>query len=220
MQKIDRAAKLVQWKILLIENYKTLSLTEDEVMIILLVDYCLINGETFVTPDMLALKMNLEFSQIDKDLTKLIKKGLINIDEVDGKLVTSLAGIQDLLVKIVIADYNKKEALPSENKEAQDNLYQIFENEFGRPLSFVEVDTIRSWFDEGYTKDKIILALKEAVVARAKNIRYIDKILLEWRQQDERSKEGYTTISPEWRKNIDESVKIANINWVDKNGKK
>jgi len=220
MQKIERDARLVHWKVLIIENYKSLSLTEDEVMIILLVDYCLMNGEALVTPDMLALKMNLDFAQIDKDLTKLIKKGFINIDDSEGKLITSLRGIQDLLVKIFIADYNKKEAIPSESKEVQDSLYQVFENEFGRPLSFVEVDTIRSWFDEGYTKDKILLALKEAVVAKAKNIRYIDKILLEWRQQEERSKEGYTTISPEWRKNIDESVRIANINWVDKNGKK
>ena len=76
---------------------------------------------------------------------------------------------------------------------------------------------MQQWLQEGYEEDKIILALKEAVAMKKKNIRYIDKILLEWRQQEERKQEGYTTITKDWKKDIKETIEVANLAWVKKN---
>ena len=82
------------------------------------------------------------------------------------------------------------------------------------------METMNKWFEEGVGDDKILLALNEAIKAKKKNIRYIDKILLEWRQQQERKEEGYTTITENWHKDIKETNEIANLSWVRKNENK
>ena len=82
------------------------------------------------------------------------------------------------------------------------------------------METMNKWFEEGIGDDKILLALNEAIKAKKKNIRYIDKILLEWRQQQERKEEGYTTITENWHKDIKETNEIANLSWVRKNENK
>ena len=49
---------IINWKLLLINYYKNLYLQENEVMVILMIDLCLQRNISFVSLDMLALKMN------------------------------------------------------------------------------------------------------------------------------------------------------------------
>ncbi len=215
MQK--NLTKLIEWHILLLANYKSLSLSEEEVMVIFMCDYCINQGENVVTPEIMALKMNLEFAQIDKILSNLMNRGYVTLEEENGKLFTSLYGIQDLLIKTFMMNLKR----PSEHKEERKDLFSLFENQFGRPLTYLEMETIKSWLDEGHDEITIKSALNEASLAKARNVRYIDKILLEWRQQKEKKSEGYSAVSEKWRGNLEETIKIANLDWVDKkkNGK-
>jgi DnaD and phage-associated domain len=61
------------------------------------------------------------------------------------------------------------------------SLYDVFESEFGRPLSTVEMEKISEW---NRTTDKklIMLALREASAYQKKSFAYIDKILSEWKK--------------------------------------
>jgi DNA replication protein len=199
-----------------------MSLSEEHVMIIFMTDYCLIQGDRLVTADLLSLKMSLDYKKIDQLFAELMNKGLINlVTEEDGLMSTSITGLKELLIDAYVRTYIKDKTKPEKTEKSNDNLIAIFETEFGRPLSYLEIQTIRKWFEEGYQEAQILNALKTATSAKVKNIRYIDKILLEWRQQEERESEGYTTITDKWRKDIEESMKkIADINWVDKNDKK
>jgi DNA replication protein len=221
--KVDsRLVRNIDWKTLLLETYRDMSLSEEHVMIILMTDYCLIQGDRLVTADLLSLKMTLDYKKIDQLFAELMNKGLINlVTEEDGLMSTSITGLKELLIDAYVRTYIKDKTKPEKTEKSNDNLIAIFETEFGRPLSYLEIQTIRKWFEEGYQEAQILNALKTATGAKVKNIRYIDKILLEWRQQEERESEGYTTITDKWRKDIEESMKkIADINWVDKNGKK
>lgn len=61
------------------------------------------------------------------------------------------------------------------------NVFILFEQEFGRPLSPMEVETINGWLDQDrYPEELIRFALKESVFAGKLHFRYIDRILLEW----------------------------------------
>ena len=206
MINYDELFRQINWKNLLIANYKSLNLSEEEVMILLVSDYCLEQGENLITPELLALKMSMDSKKLSTTLTALLNRNLIIYEEKDGKLTTTLAGIKRLLVD----EFLKKEGQPNSDKSAK-NLYSIYESEFGRPLTYTEIETIKSWLEMGFSESQIILALKEAVADKAKNMRYIDRILLNWKQQEERNKEGYTTISEDWRKDMGESIKIANL---------
>jgi len=214
MNNYESLFKQINWKNLLIANYKSLNLSEDEVMVLLVSDYCLEQGETLITPELLTLKMSMDGKKLSATLTALLNKNLIIYEEKDGKLATSLNGIKRLLID----EFLKKEGQPDANRNVQ-NLYNIYESEFGRPLTYTEIETIKSWLETGFSESQIILALKEAVASKAKNMRYIDKILLNWKQQEERNKEGYTTISEDWRKDMEQSIKIANLDGSNKNDK-
>lgn len=70
------------------------------------------------------------------------------------------------------------------------NLYKTFEQEFGRPLSPLEFERIAGWLNEDhYDPELIRLALKEAVTHQARNLSYIDRILLNWESKNIRNKE-------------------------------
>jgi len=166
--------------------------------------------------------MTLDFKKVDQLFTDLMIRGLINIVE-DGnkKTITSLDNLKKILISNFIEEHlkNQKPELKVD-VDSHKNIISTFENKFGRPLSFIEIETINSWLDEGYEIDKINMALNEAISMKIKNVRYIDKILLEWRQQEEKEKEGYTTISDKWRSDIEETRKIASLNWIEKNENK
>ncbi|RXZ80251.1 DnaD domain protein [Paenibacillaceae bacterium] len=69
----------------------------------------------------------------------------------------------------------------SNNGAAVPDLFSLFEQEFGRPLSPMEFESIGAWIDQdGYADELIRFALKEAVFAGKLHFRYIDRILLEW----------------------------------------
>lgn len=202
---------IINWKLLLINYYKNLYLQENEVMVILMIDLCLQRNTTFVSPDMLALKMNYSVQEIDKIYASLSSRGYVINKNENNKLVTSLDGIKDVLMSQFILENSKKINV---NNEDIDNIYSLFENEFGRALTPFEIDTIRDWIDTGYSLDLVKSALGEAVRNKVRSIRYVDKILLNYRQQEEMKKEGNTTISEKWRKDINETMNIAKTRWV------
>ena len=80
---------IINWKLLLVNYYKNLYLQENEVMVILMIDLCLQRNIAFVSPDMLALKMNYSVQEIDKIYASLSSRGYVVNKSEDGKLVTS-----------------------------------------------------------------------------------------------------------------------------------
>ena len=68
-------------------------------------------------------------------------------------------------------------------KHEQKSLFVTFEQEFGRPLSPMEFWQLLNWAAE-YREDLIMQALTEAVIASKRNFRYIDRILLNWKKEN------------------------------------
>ena len=73
------------------------------------------------------------------------------------------------------------------NTEKQD-IFSIFEQEFGRTLSPMECELINAWINSGINEELVIGALKEATYNGVNNLRYIDKIIYEW------GKKGFKTM--------------------------
>lgn len=201
------------WKKALLNYYKSLELTENDVMIIYLIAFLIEDEECLVTPDLIALKATLKYEVIDDILDSLMQKKYVTTISKDGKIITSLESLKRILFELYLLDENNAK---KNNQEKQKEILKIIEQTFARPLSFVEVNMINEWLIDGYSKEKILFALKEAISRKIKSINYIDKILLEWKKQEERRNEGYTTITDNWKKNISESNKITDLNWIGK----
>ena len=195
------------WKLTLVNNYKKMDLNEHELSMIFVVDALLEQGETFITPDMLSLKMTLTFEEIDNYFTGLIKRCYFSYDK---SFTLSIENLKKLL-----RTKYQEEIVIEEKKEENPELIHLFENEFARALSEAEVNTINEWVKNGNTLEKIKEALNLATIAKAKSIRYIDKILLDWQRKEEYHKHGRTAMSDKWGKNLEETLEIARINWIE-----
>ena len=128
--------------------------------------------------------------------SELIKKGLINtvVTKEDGKVNESIS--LDMF-------YDKLVMLHKEEKNESKDIFECFENEFGRSLSPIEYETINNWISNGVSEEIIKSALKEAVINGVSNLRYIDKIIYDW------TKKGNKV-------NTEEEFKpLFDYNWLD-----
>lgn len=64
------------------------------------------------------------------------------------------------------------------------SIYEIVEENFGRPLGPMEYEEINSWTDNGINKDLIKYAIKKAVLKGVSNIAYISKTLYEYQKNN------------------------------------
>ena len=209
MEKIMDA---IDWRMILVDNYKKLGLNENELSIILVTNSLIQKGVDFITPDLIALKMTLDFQEIDSCFTNLIKKEILTLDGTN-KIQVSIEPLKKRLVEIFYQELKKETDVPS-SKE-QNDIFVLFETEFGRALSQFEVNTINDWFEQGNSATTIKEALNVATLAKVKTIRYIDKVLLEWKRIEEISKNGVSPLSEKWRKNLEETMEIAKINLME-----
>jgi DnaD/phage-associated family protein len=81
-----------------------------------------------------------------------------------------------------IVGVHKKVHLPAgeELHYAHGDRFEVFETEFGRPLSNREMEKLSDW-NKVTDKKLILYALREASAYQALNMNYIDKILKDWK---------------------------------------
>ena len=118
-------------------------------------------------------------------------------------------------LKTILQTKYQEEIVIEEKKDENPELLHYLENELARPLSETEINTANEWIKNGNTLEKIKEALNIATIAKAKSIRYVDKILLDWQRKEEYHKHGKSAISNKWNKNLEETLEIAKINWIE-----
>ena len=204
-------SEAIDFRFLLIENYKKLKIQEDELATIFVIDHLIGQGNPFVTADLLSLKMTLDVKSIDKILANLITKGFFEYKTQGKKTIATLEPLKQKLYREFQIFLSREEEEKSSQRitEQLENIYQSFEKLLGRSLSPVEIAKIHEWVSYGYSDKMIIDALKEALSNGKKSLRSVDKILLAWSQRDDLLSEGHTPLSSEWDKNLEETIRIA-----------
>lgn len=162
--------QLVDLEGLLILNYKNLSLDENQAMIILLIMRLEKMQVAYITPQVLADYMHLDPKLIDQYVVGLLSKKMLSLE---GNSLSSrpfILALQQLFKE-------KKTIKPQVEKV---NLVASFEHEFARALTPIEIETLKEWKQCHYSDDMILNALKEATLSNVHNMRYIEKILIDW----------------------------------------
>ncbi len=208
-------SEAVDFRFLLLENYKKLKISENELAVIFMIDHLVSQGNPFITADLLSLKMSLDVKEIDTIIADLLTRGFMEYATLNGRTVTSLSPLKEKLFSNFAISVSKE----AENKKAKEemlsNIYQSFEAELGRTLQPMEISTIREWVDLGYSDEIIINALKEALAQGKKSIKSVDKVLLSWAKREELETEGKTTIKNNWNEDLEETIRIAKTPWLD-----
>lgn len=178
---------------MIFEYYHRLGLTADELVFWLELSSYQQAGNNFPDPDLIARRMGISQAGVFDLLQRVIAKGCLQIvtqqDEQgrqsDRYDFSPLYGKLALLI-----EENRKQAKENSKEDQISRLYQLFEQEFGRPLSPLEFEKIAGWLEEDhYDPELIRLALKEAVTHQARSLNYIDRILLSWESKKITTKE-------------------------------
>ena len=167
---------------LLLLKGKQAGLSDHEILILLLIYTLSRLNKQLITPSLLMNYSSLSNKELDQVLDNLLKK----------KWIYNQSGTIRLNHFI--------ERLLEEKEEVADrmNLLEIFEEQFGRPLTPMELDIIKEWINQGFEEDMILKALKEAVKSQVLTLRYIDGILNNWQRNG--MKERFIEEKPKERK--------------------
>ncbi len=150
----------------ILENLESIHMDPQETMVVLLIDY--FNEQHIaISDEKLAEKLKLSDQEIEDVLMKLSDKGYLTIDFKDGNVIFDISGI-----------FHEK----SEGMVLQKSLIESIEDEFGRPLSSLEMQRIME-LASVYDERRVICALNEAVVYDRRNLNYMESILASWMQK-------------------------------------
>ena len=189
-----------------VKNFNKLNLDAQEFLLMMY----FINQKDNVTLDVLRIStdLNMESSIIFELINKLNEKNYISIEMKKSNGVIEEYISTDLF-------YNKLTSLAlDKKKEDNDNdIYSLFEQEFGRQLSPTECENIDRWIENDISLELIKEALKESILNGVRNMRYIDKILYSW------TSNGYKTVEDIKRKKektSDETIeKLYDYDWLN-----
>ncbi len=212
----------VSFRYALLNSYKKMNIQENEVLVLLMIDLLLEQGNSFITNDMLSLKMNYSVSEIDKIVAGLMKRGYVSLETKNGKIKTSI----DVLKEKAYEQFKKSmdeesSGLLSENKEKDlQDLLTYFQDKFQRTISPLEREMIGNWINAGYKKEEIQNALLDSFREEKRTVKNIDRVLRSKRMTSDFEKEGYSASSSTWDKDIEETMNIAKSMWGSDDGKK
>lgn len=150
----------------ILDNLHLLSLSANETIIVLLIDF--MNEHNLkITMEDLAKRANLANGEVDKIISLLCAKQYLEIRANSAEVKFKLDGLFD-------TDTARDE------KILDSPLFDSFETEFGRPLSPKEMEKISEW-NRSTDRKMILYALREASAYQKLSFPYIDKILQEWK---------------------------------------
>lgn len=150
-----------------LDHLDLLALEPKETVTVLLIDF--LNEHHYeISMDLLEKKTGFSEAELNEVLSVLIAKKYLTIKASAKEIYFNINGLFETNIARDAAILDS-------------SLYDVFESEFDRPLSTVEMEKISEW---NRTTDKklIMLALREASAYQKKSFAYIDKILSEWKK--------------------------------------
>jgi DNA replication protein len=164
----------------LLISYKAFGLNETELMTILLIHRSISKGNSFPTLEELTTILTIDEKECSIILRKLIQKNLLKIERTENSQyqLSEAYSLEPLWEKLF------QPVVPVIQKTEDGSLFILFEQEFGRPLSPFEIETVNVWLDEDEISPALIkAALRESVLMAKLNFKYMDRILREWKKK-------------------------------------
>ncbi|WP_404427876.1 DnaD domain-containing protein [Ureibacillus chungkukjangi] len=215
---------------LFFQYYKALKIADDEALLLLHLLAFHSEQNDFPTPSDIAKRIYSSENEISSKLQRLMQKGFLEITQgIDGNGIVyekySIYPLWERILDHIEASSMQQEIEAEKNEEGE--IFAIFEQEFGRLLSPMEIETISMWLDTDNHSPAIIkAALKEAVLAGKISLRYIDRILFEWKKKNitsvkqvEKHTEQFhsktTSVQPKVSVAPENTKKVSFYNWLE-----
>ena len=187
---------------ILLRNYKKINITEEELVLLI----CLINigDKVPYNPSIFIEEIGMDKYKAMQILNDLSEKNMINI-----KVENNNSGKKQEYIYLDFL-YLKLFNLLLDDENADDtkenDIFTLFEQELGRTISPMEVEIIKEWIHDGY---------KEELIKDVRSLKYIDRILFNWKNKGIKNKNDIMKDKKNYRKNIKPIEPIYDYNWLE-----
>lgn len=215
---------------LLLDHAQKIGLNMAETLFLIHLQRELEQGQGFPSLSRISKKLNVTVSNTSNLLQQLIQRKYLEIDTMtdeEGKIYDRM-NFELLYQRLIEAESrisNNDLVEEQEDINSFDGIRKMLESEFGRPLSPIEMETINYWIvDEKYQFELIRAALREAVLNQAYSLRYIERILQNWKMKNirsihdiEREKKKHEESKVPSTKNEDRTIhrEVPIFNWLN-----
>ena len=192
---------------LLFFKYQELNMTLEELHFII---YLMNTKDLAFNPKKFSSDLGTSMPEVLELVNNLVNKDLLSLDlRKEGNIRNEYLNLDKLYNKLSFLVINE------EKKESSTNLFDVFEKEFGRTLSPIEYELINGWLDNEFSKELVKAALKEAVYNGVSNLRYIDKILYEWKKKGIKTPEDVENNKVQFQNRKEENSEVFSYDWLN-----
>ena len=187
-------------------NYKKLNMTDSEMILVI---YFINQSNNTYNPKQISNDLKLELNTVLEMVNSLSEKGILKVE---------LKKINNIRCEVINLDYLYEKlafSLNEVDEKKNDNLFSMFETEFGRTLSPMEYEIINSWISNGCSEELIKLALREAIYNGVSNLRYIDKIIFEWGKKGIKTREDVERERKQFKNNSMKNKELFDYDWLN-----
>ena len=197
--------------IYILKFYKKLNLTMEEFVFLMY----LYNKQDKIdfNPERIANDLNIDIMEVMGYISILTDKGYLTLDvlKTENNILEEVLNLTPFYEKVSMFLMNTQEG-----EEEDKNLLKYVEEQLGRPLNSIEIKTIESWsmnqIDSSLIKEALKIALRDGVYS----LKYIDKILFDWKSRGFQTiddvKQSYNTTP---NSETTEEIDLEDWNWLD-----
>lgn len=195
-------------------NMGRLGITGDEVVVLIFIIN--MGPRVLYDPEMISKGTGINRIRVLEVINGLISKGILAI-------VVKKNGSSKKMEEFISTDlfYEKMRGVllggtnrANGKREEQTDLFSMFEKEFGRTLSSMEYEIIRGWVSDDMPSDLVREALREATYNGVSNLRYIEKIILDWKKKGYKSVKDIERARERYKKK-NGNGDVFDYNWLD-----
>jgi len=150
----------------ILDNLGALSLSPEQVVVLLMVDFYNEQGKA-IDLEAFAKACSMELAEVDQVIHSLVQSQILKIQPQKDRIDFSIDGLFDQGVMYEYVDQD---------------IFEVFETEFGRLLSQNELMTLNKWLAT-YSQDEILEALRSALIYQKASMPYIEAILVNNRKE-------------------------------------
>ena len=192
---------------ILFSNYKNLNMTEEELILII---YLINEPNKIYNPIEMGKILKFETGRVLELVNELTIKDFLTIEvKIENKIHIEYYSLDNLYKKLAFLVVNEEV-----EEKVNNNIYDNFEKEMGRPLSPIEFELINGWQSNKINDELILLALKEAVYNGAVSLRYIDRILFDWTKKGIKTEADVMLEKKKFQKKK-EKPDVFNYDWLN-----
>ncbi len=195
-------------------NMGKVGITGDEVVVLIFIIN--MGPRVLYDPEMISKGTGINRIRVLEVINGLISKGILAI-------VVKKNGSSKKMEEFISTDlfYEKMRGVllggtnrANVKREEQTDLFSMFEKEFGRTLSSMEYEIIRGWVSDDMPSDLVREALREATYNGVSNLRYIEKIILDWKKRGYKSVKDIERARERYKKK-NGNGDVFDYNWLD-----